>query len=120
VSLDPLLTKLFTGTAAKKTSLKNPYPRLNPRNRQDRQIGTVSTITAAAKQAVVDMVSIAASVNTQIRTIHSSQPVSSIREVLQNTTVPNRFRIKARVETIPGIGKPSKIMVKWCIPCERR
>jgi hypothetical protein len=69
----------------------------------------------------VDPTHVVETLNESIRTEHTGQPFSTIREILDNPSVPNRFRLKARASAIRPIGKKlGDMIIKWCVVCSRR
>ena len=58
--------------------------------------------------------------NAVIHTTHTDQSHSTIKEILRNTSVPNRFRLKARANAIRPLMKPGDMVVKWCTACNKR
>lgn len=69
----------------------------------------------------VDSTHVVETMNESIRTEHTGQPFSTIREILDNPSVPNRFRLKARASAIRPIGKNlGDMIIKWCLECSRR
>lgn len=53
-----------------------------------------------------------------IETARTTQPKSTIKEVLVNRTVPNRFRVVARVDQVERLGGQPNYYISWCRRCE--
>ena len=57
--------------------------------------------------------------NSSLWTAYSNQPFTTIKEVLANSSAPNRYRLKARASAIKPISKAGDMIVKWCRACQR-